>query len=323
MASNKTRALILAVVICLATMYLLFGIDLPGHTMLWREIGNAGHIPLFGVIAIALLIFSRAFLSGWLKRPILHYAFAFILASGLGFATEFLQWFTPRDADFWDIVRDVIGAAGFLGLAAAYDKSLSGSLGKKGLARGMIIAASVSILIAGLSPVIAWMTADIYRSLRLPVICDFESPAERFFIRLHHAELARVEAPDTWRKESSNRVGLVDFLPAEYPELYMLEPYPDWSRYHRFSFEVFNPSDSAVNLTLRIEDAWHTGDYTDRFNRTFILQPGGNTIAVDCSDIETAPATRKMEMSSISAFSLFLHDIKTPVILYFDEIRLE
>lgn len=302
--------------------FVLDKVELPSDTMLWREIGNAGHIPLFGLLSLVLLWLSRALLGDRIHSVIIHYFISFVVTSGLGFATEFMQWFTPRDADFWDIVRDVIGALVFLTMYHVFERGV----GRRRISpkkRLTLAAVALMLLLIGLSPVLAWSGAYLYRAGQAPLICGFESPWDRLFWSGHHAEIDMVLPPPGWSGQSSSTVARVRFVSATYPEFYYREPIPDWRGYSQFIFDIFSPADTAVHLSLRIEDVHHTDAFDDRFNVTMTIAPGFSTVKVDLAEIVEAPASRKMDMASIYAFSLFGHKPQMPFLLYLDNFRLE
>ncbi|MEZ5358272.1 MAG: VanZ family protein [Candidatus Zixiibacteriota bacterium] len=320
---KHARIIIISLIVAIITVIVLYGVELPGHTMLWREIGNAGHIPLFGVMAVVLLYLSRALLGERFPHPLVHFGISFILTGGFGFITEFIQWFTPRDADFWDIVRDVIGAFVFLGVVALFDKKSFPGLRKSALKKTALILSVLIVLLAGMSPVIAWLGGYVYRSAKAPLICGFESGIDRLFIRMHSADIEFVPNQYFDSTESNETCVRITLRPAQYPEFYFKEPLPNWSPYNHFSYQVFSPADTAIRLYMRIEDVHHKGVFNDRFNRFFTIVPGLNRIDIPLEDIRRAPADREMDMTFISAFSLFAKDTRTPFELYLDNFELK
>lgn len=320
---KRARIIILAIAMALVTVYLLYAVELPGYNMLWRELENAGHIFLFGVASIVLLFLSRTLLAEKIHQPIYHYGISFIVTGGFGFATEFMQWFTPRDADFWDIVRDVVGAFVFLGVFALFDKKnlpeLRASFGKKAL----LIIAILIVFLAGMSPVIAWTGGYVYRSAQAPAVCGFESFTDRLFIRMHSADIQFVPNSCFDSTEANTTSARVVLHPAKYPEFYFMEPLPDWSAYSQFTFDIYSPADTAMQLFMRIEDIHHRGAYTDRFNHNFTVYPGLNTVVIPLDDIRQAPANREMDLTQISAFSIFAKNVQGDIVLYLDNFELK
>ena len=112
---------ITAILIIFAAIYLLFDFHLPESTKFWRELQNLGHVPLFGMLSIALIILLEKIAERISRSRIFLYLAAFITTVFLGAATELIQYFTPRDADVSDWIFDIIGAALFLGFYLTFD----------------------------------------------------------------------------------------------------------------------------------------------------------------------------------------------------------
>ncbi len=323
MANTKIRNILLTSFTCLAVLAILFKVEIPGYNMLWREIGNAGHIPLFGILAMAILFLSKTLFGGYLSNLKWHYIMALVITSGLGFLTEFIQWFTPRDADFLDIVRDVLGAIIFLSFfILAREKKAVFFNGQKWF-RVTLGFTIIILLLVGLSPVLVWTGAYAYRSANIPNLCGFESPVDLLFVRMSRADLKRVTAPVSWQTKKDSTVAQITYHPAEFSEMYFRDPYPDWLEFSRFGLEIYSPEDTAIQLTIRIDDRYHSGDYRDRFNRTVTVLPGDNRIIINCEEIVNGPELRKLDISRIKSVIVFSHKIPRPITVYVDNIFLE
>jgi hypothetical protein len=63
------------------------------------------------------------------------------------------------------------------------------------------------------------------------------------------------------------------------------------------------------HLHLRINDQIHDESemqhYNDRYNTTLPLNPGWNSFQIDLQQLKKAPASRQMDMNSISKVGLF------------------
>ena len=100
----------------------------------------------------------------------------------------------------------------------------------------------------------------------------------------------------------------------------------DWKGFKDLQFDLFNPSDKALNVTCRIHDALHAENelrYNDRFNRSYRLEPGWNAIRIPLADVAAAPRTRTMNLQAIRDFSIFAVRLSQPQTLYLDHVRLE
>ena len=101
------------------------------------------------------------------------------------------------------------------------------------------------------------------------------------------------------------------------------EPFPDWREFQLLTFDVYSPLDTTISLNVRVDDSLHNGDYSDRYNGSFDILPGGNQIMISLSEVEPAPYLREMDMSAIRALHIFIADSNDDLVLYLDNIRLE
>lgn len=97
---------------------------------------------------------------------------------------------------------------------------------------------------------------------------------------------------------------------------------PDWTRYQALAFDVHNPEDSPLGLTLRIDDR-DTPDYSDRLNRQLLLPPGQNRILIPFSEFITSGTKRKLDFRMIQTVMVFLANPSERHTLYLDRVRLE
>lgn len=296
----------------------------PLDTFFWRSIFDTGHIPLFGVISIALLGLSQTIWERRFSNPLIHYIIALCLTGLLGLTTEIIQYFTPRDADIWDIVNDGIGAVCFLGLYLTFDRRLRNSGISLSRKRKYLIRVTIIIIgIITLLPVFDWIGAYTNRNISFPDICTFESDWEQKFVFTGHASLSIVSALGDFDGKNNNYVGRVDFKKSRYPKFSIEEPYPDWTGYEYFSFSIFSELPETINIELRINDRRHENKYDDRFNRTFSISPGINKISVPLNDIAVAPKDRLMDMRNIYLIILFIVNPENELTIYLDNFKLE
>jgi len=99
----------------------------------------------------------------------------------------------------------------------------------------------------------------------------------------------------------------------------------NWEGFSYFQFAVFNPSSEGISITCRIHDKKHTEQdqrYEDRFNRTFSIPQGWNTITVSLKDIKHAPKNRQMNMHEIRIVGFFATSLPYQRIIYLDDVKL-
>lgn len=309
----------------LAIVFLVLNIvSIPTDTLLGEEIENLGHMPLFGVLSIAILTLSRAWLGRWIKRPLIHYALAFVVTSGIGALTEFIQYFEARDADFSDLVRDIIGAVTFLGIYLTFDKNTR-QLWKSAQNRLKILIRVVSILVlAGMAmPLTLWIGAYIYRDNSFPVLFSADSYWSRRFLEIQDANLSIIPAPAEWTGLGRKSVAKLVLEPAKYPGITLREPFPDWQGYHTMIISLYSPADTTISLGLRVDDIHHNFDYRDRYTEKISVAPGADSLLIPLDRIRMAPQDRETDMAHISAIWLFAGSPRVPITIYIDNFQLE
>lgn len=334
--SNQTRAYsrnlpdrmrtssTLSLLIIFAIGIVMVGVDLPGHTMLWAEVQNAGHAPAFGLFAIALLVLLRNNLSRYRHAPLVYYLLSLGISVIAGTGIEIIQYFEQRDAEFIDVVRDFLGAASFLGVYFTFDPRITYWTGvSRGTARHVVRVASFLIFVSAFISLGLCGTAYIMRSRAFPQVCNFGSLWSDQFIKLQNATLTRVSPPVGWPDLNRSRVSRLCLEESEYPGVTIEEPYPDWSSYRMFCADVFSDRPDTVLLGLRIDDIHHDYSYNDRFTGRLVVAPGMNPIRIPLERVRSAPAGRETDMKAIRRIILFGHQPEHPVIVYLDRFWLE
>ena len=97
----------------------------------------------------------------------------------------------------------------------------------------------------------------------------------------------------------------------------------DWSQYEHLVVAIHADDVVPEPLHIKIEDAWHNGEFEDRFNRIVPLQHGWNEIRIALEDVTAAPEYRPMEMDKITRLAFFFKRPARPQTVYFDAIRLD
>jgi hypothetical protein len=314
----------LSLLILFAIAIVMVSFDLPGHTMLWAEVQNAGHAPAFGIFAIALLVLLRNNLPRYNRSQLVYYLLSLGISVIAGTAVEIIQYFEQRDAEFIDVVRDFLGAASFLGVYFTYDPRITYWTGvSRRTARHVFRVASFLIFVSAFISLGLCGTAYMLRSREFPRICDFGSLWSEHFIKLQNATLTGVSPPVGWPGPDQSQVSRLCLGESEYPGLTMEEPYPDWSSYKTFCVDLFSDRRDTVFLGLRIDDIHHNYEYNDRFTGSVVVAPGMNPIRIPLEKVRKAPEGRETDMKAIRRIILFGHQPEHPVIIYLDRFWLE
>lgn len=106
-----------------------------------------------------------------------------------------------------------------------------------------------------------------------------------------------------------------------------LKPFVD---YPMFAVDVYNPSDTVLKMSARADDG-KSVDYGTRYNEDGLaIPPGWSTLRINLTGMTTSNSNnflerRAIDRSTLKQFSIFLHPHKLaqPVVLFFDNVRLE
>lgn len=267
---------------------LLF-VPLPiSNSIAGRTLENAGHTPLFALITLGCLLVLR---NDFGQKGARLYLLAGLLGVATGFLTEVIQKPLARDASWGDVMSDTVGVACGLALFALFDRQ-SGL--RKG-ARAVAFLIALTCITMYVAPVVRMTRAYLHRNAQFPVLADFSSRIELFWIVGYGAN-RRIE-----------RGALeVDFDADTFPGISLHEPMPDWRHYRTLAIDVENPATESLNLGVRVHDRGRGRVYNDRFNRRFQLGAGERRIVrIPLEDIRNAPRNRRMNMAQVSDVTLF------------------
>lgn len=95
----------------------------------------------------------------------------------------------------------------------------------------------------------------------------------------------------------------------------------DWNLARIFNFTVFNPAQERQTLFIRISDDFTRGDLRRSFINNIVIRPGENQITIPVSQLYDS-FSRKLNLSSIAGFYIYMKDISSRTVLYFDYFRL-
>jgi VanZ family protein len=290
-----SRALTALLIAALAAMVIY--VRLPAGPHYLYVLHKLGHPLAFGLIAW-LIHTQRRGAPRWLTT--------LLLALLLGGATELAQAALGRDARWSDVARDGLGAAAALAMHGWWlvrrARHAASARHRPGMDRWCGLLAAM-LLLAVAAPLLWCAAAYANRALRFPVLAQFSTPLDRYFVATSGARLETSDAPAGLR-----------VVPDEHGSgLGLDEPTPDWSEHHTLFVEVSNPNDSSLSLMLRIHDRQHNWEHRDRYNRRFELPAHARQILrVPLSDVATAPHGRRMDLRQIQGIALFVPLNATP-----------
>lgn len=296
----------------------------PGDTRWIRTLHNSAHAPIFGCVALLTLYIIR-------KRPRFEslgtakqYAVALTVALFLGLLTELLQLPTGRDASIEDAVNDLIGAVALLGLFAVFDKRVRTLPRARAV---QVVAALVGMIALAVAAAPVTRAAIKYqqRDQRFPVLADFTERYDRYFILQRSAEFSPAPMPSQWASKTAERAMHVQLLDGPYPGMDFIEVPPDWSGYSTLAIDLTNPTQLSLRFVVRVHDAAHDKQVSDRFNRLLELPPGTRRVfRIPLQDIAAAPRTRDLDLRQVAGMIVFRIDDSPRVDeIYFSRAWLE
>ena len=264
---------------------------------------DSGHGVVFCLAAILgfLMLRARSRAASWSPRR--QYLLVFGAAVFLGLFTELVQIPLERDATLGDWLNDALGS--WLGLAviAAFDRRLQ-------LSHRVRIAASGVIPLAILAlPLGQCVGAYIRRNEAFPVIADFRSDFDTYFVRPHASDLTHELVPERWSRTTGERAMHITFRDGELPGANFFEPYPDWIPYQTLIVDVTNLSVAPLTLRLRVHDFAHDSTFDDRFNASVELAAlERRELRFPLAAIEQGPRDRTLDLAAVSDMTIYVSE---------------
>lgn len=268
-------------------------------------IANFGHIFFFA--SLTLLVHSRYPLTGprqwWEMTGMVLIVSLFI---------ELIQGQIGRTASVADVLRNLLGTWTVIAWQLShrpirfYGRAL------------------VSVLLIIEVFLIAQGGLHRYRTFQqFPILNTLEAVADMKQWRAVNGRLSRALIPGRQGEYALS----IELLPGDFAGAIFTGFPSDWSDYSQLHLDLHNPQGEAVSITLRIHDRQHQQGpaawrYEDRFNRSFLLEPGWNHLSIRLEDVAKAPAGRLLDLEQINELRLFVADSKKPQVIHVDNLRL-
>ena len=236
-----------------------------------------------------------------------------ILAT-IGLVGEYLQQFSDRSSNWGDV------AANMAGLATAVIWIASRTA--KGVRRWSLAAAAIGLLVlVSVNPVLE-IWDYVQQSYSFPRLASFERSRE---LSSWGPGKSKLERSREWSTDGEYSLK-VTYASGRFPRVTMLWLNHDWSNCKALKMDLRNPGDQPLTVYVKIYDEQHTltgFEGPDRFRRKVVIPPDSAVaVEIDLADVESAPATRKMDMRRIWAFEIFTLDVTEPKVLFIDDVRL-
>jgi hypothetical protein len=114
----------------------------------------------------------------------------------------------------------------------------------------------------------------------------------------------------------------LELYSSEYPGLAPMLDENDWRGYKNLCFDIYNSEEEVLSVTVRIDDRKDYPNYGDRYNESFIIQPGMNQIRIPFNSLLTSNTGRALDLKKIYRLLIFMVRPEKKVVLYVDYLRL-
>jgi hypothetical protein len=153
------------------------------------------------------------------------------------------------------------------------------------------------------------------------LLTGFEDESSLRQWELQDASAERVEQHATEGRDALQ----LTLSPGQYPGVLLPRGSPlltGWDGYDFARLDVFNPQAAPVTLTVRIDDA-HSVNFSSRYNDDFVMRPGRNTLELPLRRLQTSDHQHNLDVSQLKQLMIFASDVRSPIVLFFDNLRLE
>ncbi|MBN1905970.1 MAG: hypothetical protein JW927_12835 [Deltaproteobacteria bacterium] len=152
------------------------------------------------------------------------------------------------------------------------------------------------------------------------ILFDFESDRELDEVNWQCHTLMSISDLHATHGKSSLKL---EMYPSAYPGFSPFLSVNDWSKYKSLCFDVYNPDETEIRITVRIDDTKDNTEYKERYNQQFVLKKEMNHIRIDMESLVTSGTGRRMNSSTIDKFLIFSSSPVKKIVLYIDHIRLD
>ncbi len=302
-----TRGPLVCLLAALAVGVLLT-VPVPSRGREVHALLDLAHAPTFGVLALIVLAAGRGRLPRSPRRAVLAAWAAVALFGGV---MERAQALSGRHPSGHDALANALGAAAFLAFAAARSAPTRG----RRLAR--VVAGSALLIVPSAPPLLT--LADVgWQARDLPRLASFERPTElsRWDFGDCRAARSRAHATDgAWSLR-------LELGPGPYPSATLTWPPRDWSGHDALTFDADLSPGPPLALVVKVEDMAPGRRAGDRFERVVRLRPGAQRVRFELSDVANAPAGRPLDLRRVGRLQFFAVDLRSPRVLYIDDVRL-
>ncbi len=285
---------------------------LPGNTLFWNSMQNAGH----GLAMCFLAFFSISTLV-WKSPQYTTTTFSVVAVSlfGLGIVIEAVQHIIGRGASGADILINAVGIVAGMCFSAAMMVKLRLSIKMVCMLLGIV-------LLTWCVRKPAYFLANKWLGPTLPVIAHFDHFAADARIGNYNTT-SRINNYQSIWPESAGKSLMVTYLPAQWPHVRFEEVAKDWSNYNALTFDVFNKHTDEVRLNFRVDYQSNGSTDTNRMIARRDLQPGHSSISVPFEEFALEVYGNPPNLTKIMRVILYMASPENNPTLYFDNLRVQ
>lgn len=301
----------LAAGLILAGAALITPVSFAHNEPLWRRLMDVGHLPM----GFALTLLFEAANPFRARRPAVCLAVAALASVLFGAAAELIQPLTGREESLVDFTNAAMGAA------MAW---LFRSHWPRPAVPRHVIRTSALFLAAALCLPAPWREwqAMRWRSLRFPLLADFEDPSQ---MPLWHTPIGSQLDARNRSAELSTPGGYclkVSTGPERWPGVRLHQDGADWRCGEAFALDAFNPGE-PFELGLRIDGTGRARRPQNRFNTALPLAHGWNHLRIPLAQMAAPHGDARLDLSSVQWVVFFVDGPVPARTFYLDELRLE
>ena len=306
---------VLGLILLLAAVLLAHIVKFPQSSVFHRGLQNSLHAPGFAAVTLILLFASRLFFTR--KRAWLG---SLLLAGTLAVLGELVQVMGARDADLADLLSNISGISIAAVAFFLIEKMILPPQPASRKALGVFLVIALAVGLA--SPTAWYLYALRQQAEAMPTLIGFDNEWEKPLYADGRGNIpAVIAAPAGW-PSSDATVAKVTFDHDLEPGL-DLQPFGEWSGFHALTFYAAALNGEAFDFVVRINDRKHNHEHTDRYNVTLTVGPAPQKFVILLDDIQSAPATRDMNMDDISSIIFFARESEAGKQMLLSAIRLE
>ena len=309
MSSFRTALGILLLASFVAAGHLLPGLD---NSEVENGIRDSLHIVVFAVFAV--LVFELLVRHG---KPTAIIA-TFLIITIVGGLSEFLQSWVGKQPDFYDIARDLSGAALAVLARVLWRRSSADAVSEA--VRAIRRAISILLGIAIFLPLFFWLSVIGLNRSTFPTILSFDAWWETHLYGPVNAEVVAPVVAASGRSEAAAEVHLTR---SGRSGLLVLPMVSNWTDYEYLVFAAVMTKGPNTTVTVRINDGDRIHHFSNRYMITITVTNEVTQFRLPLDEMISEPGLRPMDLSDIHEIVIFARDKRDGTVLLLEEIRLE